>query len=253
MTILTLILGLFTGFLDFFKGIWSAIRYFKEWWNVKRPATRILGPILNNKIQTKIFIKDLICPNNTIDDPKLVSIEGSYHQYNPNIEKVWPEVEARGIAELLNFLGELGKRDKLEIVEMSRGYDQWGTDMIVLGAQAVKCLEFYQVMEKVGYRMDERSIYDNESNEPIEMDAQHGYGLIIKAENQLPNGKKGVAILLGGFGVLGTEAAIYYFRKNISQLGKEFGNKCFSIVLKARINSGRESARRVPGLVKVFD
>lgn len=222
-----------------------------EWWKFKRPATKIFGSSLENKQMLRVYIKDLECPNNTCESPKLISYEGASMQYNPNIIKVWPEVEGRAASELLNLLGQLGKKDKLEIIEMSKGYDQWNTHLVVLGAQALKCREFYNLMDKVGYSMDEQNIYDNESKQVVERNPEYGYGLIIKARNPLlPNGKQGIAFLLGGFGTLGTEAAVEYFCKNVSSLGREFGNSYFSLVVRARIFSGKQSVTRIKSLDK---
>lgn len=244
----SIVISIFTKFIP------SIFKYAKQWWKFNRPAGKVLGSMINNKEKLKIFVKDLIVLNNTLDNPKLISIEGTFKQYNPNIEKVWPEVEAIGIARTLNLLGRLGKKDNLDIVEMSKGYDMWNSNLIVLGAQAFKSIEFYKVMESVGYFMDENEIYDNETKEIIKREKEYGYGLIIKAKNtKLMENKDGVGILLGGFGTLGTLAANYYFCNNISQLGKEFGNKYFSIVVRARIISGEQSVERLRNLDKVYN
>lgn len=236
--------------IQFVPSVW---KFCVKWWKFNRPAGKVLGSIVDNGKVVKVFVKDLLVPENTPEAPKLISEEGTMRQYNPNIDKVWPEVEARGIAELLNLLGQLGKKDKLEIVEMSRGYDSWNCNLFVLGAQSGKSLEFYKIMENVGYRMDSSDIYNSESGEVVEREDGYGYGLIIKAKNkQLAENEEGTGILLGGFGVLGTEAAIYYFCNNIRSLGKEFGKKYFSIVVRARIASGGQSAERIRTLDKVF-
>ena len=239
---------------EIIKSLPSVYSRFKEWYNFKLPAGKVIGSIIDNKILVRIFLKDLEVPGNTIDNPKLISKEGNFEQKHPNIDKVWPEVEGRGIAELLNLLGHLGKKDKTEIIEMSRGYNQWDSNLIILGAQAVKSMEFYQIMDKVGYYVDEDNIYDFDTKQPVNRKFGYGYGLIIKAENpNLPGGKKGIGILLGGYGTLGTLAAVHYFCNNINQLGKEFGGKYFSIIVRARAASGQQSARRLRSLDRVYD
>lgn len=192
----------------------------------------------------------MIVPENTREQPKLISQEGLSKMYHPNISKVWPEVEGRALADIFNLFGELGKTQKLDVVEMSEGYDQWNTDMIILGAQAIKCRDFYVVMDEVGYKVDDYNIYDHSTNEKIPRDSEYGYGLIIKAKNpQKSNG--GIGILLGGYGTLGTEA-VHYFVNNIASLGKEFGSKSFSLVVRAKISAGKESARRIKKYDKVW-
>lgn len=237
--------------IEIIKSIPSAFRKIREWWSFTVPAGRILGDCINNKTLLKVYVKDLFVPDNTFDHPKLISQEGTVLQTNPNIDKVWPEAESRAVAELFNLLGLLGKRQKIEIVEMSKGYNEWNSNMIVLGAQAMKCREFYEVMINVGYGVDEKNIYDFQTKQPIDMDKRsYGYGIIIKAKNPYNNSKP--SFLLGGFGILGTKASVYYFLNNIALLGKEFSNKCFGIVVKARIVAGEQSAVRIKSLDKVF-
>lgn len=136
---------------------------------------------------------------------------------------------------------------------MSKGHHLWDRNFIILGVQAMKCREFYEVMDKVGYSVDDKHIYDFQSKQPIKMESGYGYGLIIKAEKEdIATKKKINGILLGGFGTLGAATAIYYFCNTISRLGKEFGDKCFSIVLKARIASGEQSVERLSELDKIY-
>src|SRR3989344_1361438 len=231
---------------DVIKFLISLIKSVIRWYQFTRPSKKLLGKLVDNKNLVRIFVKDFIVENNTINSPKLFSQEGPTTQAHPNIEKVWAEAESRGIAFLLNLFGELGKRDKLEIVEMSRGYDIWDTDMIILGAQAMKCMDFYEVMENIAYSMDENHIYDKKLKQIIPRDEpeKYGYGLILKAKNPQMDGE-GIGILLGGYGVLGTEAAIHYFIHNLANLGKEFGNKSFGIIVRAKVSAGQQSATRL--------
>src|SRR5260221_13930990 len=110
--------------------------------------------MINNDVLLRIFVKDLIAPNNTSDNPTLFSVEGNALMANPNIGKVWPDVEAKGVGKLQNVLGQLGKRNKIEVVEMSEGYDMWDSDFIIFGAQGMKNREFYKIMKNVGYGAD---------------------------------------------------------------------------------------------------
>lgn len=205
----------------------------------------------DNKVLVRIFVKDFIVKDSHLPPPKLISQEGPTVQEHPNVEKVWPEAEVKGIGYLSNLLGELGKREKLEIVEMSRGFNMWDSNMVILGGQAMKSMDFYKVMENVAYSMDEREIYDGESGKIIPREPDYGYGIILKAKN--PEHTPSYGILLGGFGTMGTEAAIYYFYKNIQHLGKEFGSKCFGLVVRAKVSAGYQSARRLKQYDKVFD
>lgn len=240
--------------IDVLKLLFSGISSIRHWYSYTRPSKRVLGGIADNKQLVRIFVKDFIVKDNVFADPKLFSIEGPTTQAHPNIEKVWAEAEGHGVARLLNILGELGKRNKLEITEMSKGYDSWDSNMIVLGAQAMKCMDFYEVMEDVAYSMDENHIYNKESGEIIPRDEpeKYGYGLILKTKNPQMD-KPGIGILLGGYGVLGTEAAIHYFISNLAKLGKEFGNKSFGIIVRAKVSAGQQSATRIKNYDKVFE
>ena len=133
---------------------------------------------------------------------------------------------------------------------MSKGFDVWDKNMIILGAQAMKCMDFYEVMDNVGYNVDEDHIYDKDSGEIIEREDGYGYGLIIKARN--PQMENGTGILLGGYGVLGTEAAIHFFIKNIAKLGKEYGSNCFSLIVRAKTSAGKQSVKRIKKYDKSF-
>lgn len=238
--------------LDILRLLFSGWKRFKHWYSFTRPSQKLLGKIADNNHLLRIFVKDFIVNENTFEDPKLISIEGPTTQAHPNVEKVWPEVEAKGIARLLNLLGDLGKRQKIEITEMSKGYEFWDCNMIVLGAQAMKCMDFYEVMQNVAYSVDEHHIYNKESGEviPREEPEKYGYGLILKAKN--PNLHDGIGILLGGYGVLGTQAAIYYFIQNMAALGKEFGNRSFGLIIRAKVSAGEQSAIRLKRYDKSF-
>jgi hypothetical protein len=110
-------------------------------------------------------------------------------------------------------------------------------------------------MDFVGYGVDEDRIYNCDTGATIinpSSDTNHGYGVIVKARNNTAGSNGETAILLGGFGVLGTEAAIHYFCLNIASLGKEFKKDYFSIVVKARITGGKETVTRVRGKTRRF-
>ncbi|HYM16268.1 MAG TPA: hypothetical protein VEZ14_11980, partial [Dehalococcoidia bacterium] len=59
-------------------------------------------------------------------------------------------------------------------------------------------------------------------------------------------GGKGVGLLIGGYGVLGTEAAGYWFRNHFAELAKDFGSRAFGVVICAPIAGGAEAAVRLP-------
>src|SRR5262249_37264131 len=141
----------------------------------------------------------------------------------PNVQELWPDVEGRAVAWILNVLGQLGKTKNLEVVRMSQDRGEWNANVLVLGAQAQKPFDFYATMKHVAYRMDGNRIYDSDSGREIVREDGFGYGVILKAKNPFKTGSNGVGFLIGGFGVLGTGAAAYYFKENLTTLGRDFG------------------------------
>ncbi len=110
-------------------------------------------------------------------------------------------------------------------------------------------------MQNVAYRIDSEHIYDNQSNIIIERENGYGYGIILKSINPFKRSgrKRGIAILIGGFGVLGTEAASYYFYYKFKTLGQDFGKHCFGIVVRASISSGAQSVERLHNYDREFN
>ena len=82
-----------------------------------------------------------------------------------------------------------------------------------------------------------------------------GYGIILKALNPFKTpGPRGIGILIGGFGVLGTAAAAaYYFKENFRELGKEFGMDCFGIAVRAPVTAGEQAVERIREWDRRFD
>ena len=79
------------------------------------------------------------------------------------------------------------------------------------------------------------------------------FGIILKALNPLKTeGSQGIGMLLGGFGVLGTAAAAYYFKENFRRLGNEFNSDFFGIVIRASVSAGEQAVERLSEYDKVF-
>jgi len=160
----------------------------------------------------------------------------------PNVHELWPRVEGVAISNLFNLFGQVHKTKNTQIIEMSKDTGLWSSHIIVLGAQAQKCYDFYSQMKDVAYYMDPE-LKDKKTGVLIPKDTGYGYGIILKTTN--PHFKNGIGILIGGYGVLGTEAAGYYFAKNCAQLGKLFKRKNFGIIIRASVTAGVESTERL--------
>lgn len=221
------------------------IKRIQLWWVDTRPKNLLFGEIVKPRSKVKIFVRDLYLS----DDSKLVSISPNVGLgLVPNIDHVWPDVEGIGSSFILNVLGDVGKTKNIEIVRMSQDKGEWATNIIVLGAQAQKSFDFYDSMENVAYSMTADSILDCDGKVVERKDAtSYGYGIILKAKN--PYIRNGLGFLIGGYGVLGTSAAVNYFSSHYEDLGKEFGKDYFGILVRAKVSAGVESTERL----KEFD
>ena len=224
--------------------ILEGIRRLRKWWNESRPRVRVLGAIADNDEICTIFVRDLLLGK----DSQLIAVEpGRGVGIVPNVVDLWADVEGRGVSYVLNALGQVGKRHNISIVRMSQDTGIWDTNLIVMGAQAQKCFDFYDRLEGVMYRMDAHNIIDRQTGENVERESGYGYGIILKARNPyMTKGSLGVGFLIGGFGTLGTAAAAYYFREHLPELGKQFGSQCFGIVVRASITAGEQTVERLP-------
>jgi hypothetical protein len=219
------------------------IKILAKWWRETRPPLKLLEGIANQEEPCKIFVRDFIIPENT----PLISIEPRVGVGTvPNVRELWPVVDGKGATSVFNVLGQVGKTQNIEIIHMSQDVGEWNCHVIVLGAQANKSYDFYRLMKNVAFQMDGDNIYDAVSGEIVEREDGFGYGIILKALNPFKEtGNGGVGILIGGFGVLGTVAAAYYFKEHFRQLGKEFGNDCFGIVVRSPISAGEQAVERL--------
>lgn len=135
------------GIVQVGYGIFKAT---KNWWQNQRPINQVLQGIGNNDRITRVFIRDMVIPPGT----PLISTGPAGIGLVPNVNELWPRVEGVAMANILNVLGQVGKARNIEIIEMSKDPGLWDSDLIVLGAQAQKCFDFYQRMRQVAYNID---------------------------------------------------------------------------------------------------
>ena len=229
-----------------FLGIISSARKAYLYWVTSRPPMLILGEVANNDEQCIIFIRHLFIQDVTLETtPLLEKVPRAGIRSVPNVRDLWPDVDATALADSLNVLGQAGKKRNIRITRMSEDNGEWNGHIIVIGGQSRKSLDFYELMEQVFYRMDDTNIYDARTNEIIPREEGFGYGIVLKARNPRRTGKSGVAFLIGGYGTLGTEAASYYLREHLNELGKEFRRRCFGIVVRVSTSAGVQSVERL--------
>lgn len=235
------------GFLQLISSLFQSIH---TWWSYKLPSYKVLQEVKKNKTTFVIFVRDFFINPGT----PLFSQEGINGSIGivPNVFELWPRVEGVGLARLLGSLGKLEKTENIEIVEMGKDPGIWNKDLLIIGAQTQKCFDFYQKMDEVAFRVTQTDIIKQSTGRKITRQNGYGYGVIIKCKNPFVTDHKGIGILIGGFGVLGTEAATYYFSKHVADLGKQFGKKSFGIIVRASITGGVESVERMSKYDTVF-
>jgi hypothetical protein len=214
-----------------------------RFWRETRPSRRLLGGIADQGEPCKIFIRDFMNPGAS----PILSVEaGRPMGVVPNVPKLWADADGRGATSIFNVLGQVGKTQNIEIVQMSQDIGEWNSHVIVIGSQANKSFDFYRLMQNVAFRVDALNICDAVSGEIVKREPEFGYGVILKCLNPFKTaGRRGIGILIGGFGILGTAAAAYYFREHFRQLGREFGDDYFGIVVRAPVTAGEQAVERL--------
>jgi hypothetical protein len=236
------ILGAIIGVI--FTILLVGARRLTKCWIQSRPRVRVLGPLADNNETCTIFVRDFYLPEGS----HILSVEPRYGVGTvPNVHELWPDVEGRGVGYVFNALGQVGKRRNISIVRMSQDPGIWNTNIIVMGAQAQKCFDFYDRLEGVMYSVDVNNIFEKETGAIVQREDGYGYGIILKARNPYKTGGvAGAGFLIGGYGTLGTAASAYYFREHLEELGKRFGSRCFGVVVRASITAGEQSVERLP-------
>lgn len=237
--------------------LWWLMRRLLDWIRYRMPARLVLKGIADNSEPCHILVRDMWVELH--QDPGLNWVDrwplldqapqrlgGHIEGRGPNIPVVWADSDGKAIADVLNVLGQVGKRDNIRLVRRSEDEGERNCHIIVVGGQDQNAQHFYQAMREVFYQMDERQILDAVANRPLHMEADYRYGLILKATNPFKaTGSCGVAILVGGFGVLGTLAAAYYLRTRIAELARTFGGRNFGVVVRCHQKAPPETVERI--------
>lgn len=222
--------------------VWFGLRVCYNRYRNSRPRIRLLGGLAQDSQACTIFIRDFLLPNNS----QILAAEPCVGIGQvPNVRDLWADVDARALSHVFNVLGQAGKQNDIHIVRMSKDTGIWNTHIVVIGGQSQKSFDFYARLQHVFYKMDSQNIIESQTGQPILKDPNYGYGIILKVRNPYKNEGEGIGLLVGGFGTLGTAAAGYYLREHAEELGRQFGTKCFGVVIRASITAGEEAAERL--------
>jgi len=211
------------------------------YWENTRPQNQLFGHLRFQEDKCQVFIRDFLIDRSSklkVINPRIGIAEV------PNVFQLWADVDGKATADVLNVLGQIGKTKNISIVKISQDTGQWNSHVIVIGGQGVKSFEFYRNFENVMYSMGDSQILDK-NGKSIPREDGYGYGIILKARNPFKTEGDGVGFLIGGFGTLGTVVASHYFREHFKDLGKQFGSKCFGIIVRASITAGEEAVEKL--------
>jgi len=227
----------------------SGLLWLRRWWVESRPSRQLLEGIAQQGEPCLVFIRDFFItldPQNPLNTPLQAVEPRKGVGVIPNVSELWADVDARGLAYTLNVLGQAGKTKNVSLLRMSEDPGLWNAHIVVIGGQSQKSFDFYDRLENVMYYMDGGNIYEAETRAIVARESGYGYGVILKARNKLKTqGSPGVGLLIGGFGTLGTAAAGYYLKEHFRDLGRQFGKRCFGIIVRASVAAGEESVERL--------
>jgi len=217
------------------------------WHKKSRPYRFILDGMASNNELCLIFIRHVF-----IEDaaPATTPLRERLPRYGStvavsNVRDLCADVDGIALANVLNVLGHAGKSENIRIMRTSEDHGDWNGHLIVIGGESQQSCEFCSAMQPIFYRLSSTDIYDTTEDCCIPREPGFVYGVILKARNPKRAGRPGVALLIGGLGSRGTEAASYYLREHVDELGKEFGSNCFGVIVRASIAAGVESVERL--------
>ncbi len=212
------------------------------------PLRRLLAGFLEQDENCAIFIRWMRSPDRSNPNyyeaqlpdcfPPATSGKVSRH---PNIPAVIAKADMQAAADVMNVLGRSGKTRNIEFLSIVDHYRTWDRNIVCIGGSA-KTIEIFaqddpenrskrQFPENLGSLFPDLRL---DTEDPCD-----DVGLIHKTFFQSTG--KPCLVLMGG-GVLGTEAAGYFFRNHARLLGKMYGKKPFSVLVTASLSAGPQSA-----------
>jgi hypothetical protein len=217
------------------------------WYKKSRPYRLILEGMTHNNELCLIFIRHLFIVDVAPATTPLRECLPRFGITAPvsNVRDLCADVDGIALANVLNVLGQAGKSENIRIIRTSEDRGEWNGHLIVIGGESQQSCEFCSSMQPIFYRLSSTDIYDTTEDCCISREPGFVYGVILKARNPKRAGRPGVALLIGGLGPRGTEAASYYLREHLDELGREFGSNCFGVVVRTSVATGVQSAERL--------
>jgi hypothetical protein len=224
---------------------------------------RLLGPICRNE-SVAFFSKRLYSKDGTYlsDEPNYfpshTQKETSAHL---NIPYVVSTAQMGAAADIMQLLGQVGRQAGVNYLSADTDWDVWDQHLFVIGGSHKSNAIFSscepRLVELVQYKIQETDTIGfrlADSDEKFSALNNDDYGLILKTKYP-PTGVQCFVVM--GIGSLGTEAAAYFLRKNAVMLGRAYGGRSFAVLVHARLEQGKQSARLrrwnpIPTLTRVL-
>lgn len=232
-------------------GIFAAI---SNYWKETRPLRLLLKGFGNKTESVLVFLSQLHACN---EDFTKQILNQKYLILTPDpmpghkstmkvhgrqqIDPVWSEGDGECLADIYNVFGKCDKGEDMRVADTIIDWDTWFRSVISIGFNP----KTEKLIEKCSpihfeYKLGNLSIpkLNISLNSYIPNDA----GVIQKTfmkDSKIP------VFILAGLGVLGTSASGYWFRKECVTLGKLYGPYSFCVLLSAKTDEGRSSAKPV--------
>ncbi len=231
-----IISALFMLFFSFLKGIIFKI---KE----QLPVRKVVGDFANDEQICSIFLKNLYSHNYEY----LSNEPNFFPPYTKNTQREWQNIpfviansDFQAATDFTNILGQIGKRKNIIFRSIENEWDLWSENILSIGGN-YKTEKIFELSNNKYVEITENNSFKfNDHSELFFSKDNNDFGLIYKATNPATQKK---CFVIMGIGVEGTKAASYYFRTNLSQIGKMFGKNDFALLVKIKIGQGRENSK----------
>jgi hypothetical protein len=155
-----------------------------------------------------------------------------------NTPRVIATADAIAIADVLNAAGQVGRYERIEIVDPVAHWRHWDCTVVCVGG-SFKSEEVFRKCKDLPVIIEGSLFKIVSGNRPLQAVGNQDFGLICKTFN--PENGRDIWLVIG-LGGVGTESAGFYLRNNLRALGAVFGKSPFSIVVRASITGGGRQA-----------
>ncbi len=231
-----------------------SINWLIEQWNNFQPAKLLLRKFLDKNTSILVFHSQMsgaddqwnFNPNQKYitkyPDPLPTDSQNMSIQRKFRIDPILSQAEADCLTDVYNILGKYGKVTNIIRADLISDWGKWSNPIITIGFNP-KTMKLIEKCEPVYFELMQSAagMTINDIDHKITYDSYipNDAGIIQKT---FIKGSNNPIYIFAGIGTAGTGASGYILLKNITELGKLYGNSPFCAFLKVKINEGRESA-----------